>query len=175
VPDAFEEAETTMASRENIIADWRDQIEVVKRGCPETVKLTVAVFLATVWREFLNEHGSLTSFARNPKDQQFDYVERCKRKVSFCEEHIENLRSSQARDAHLVDAAAHYTAAAFVMYFFLATAMDDFDWEHELATELDELLICGWGMSWGGMRLSGDERHFPLENPMQPIEMFTRK
>ena len=55
------------------------------------------------------------------------------------------------------DAAAQYFAASFVMYFCLAVAMEDVEWECELARELDELLAIGWSISLGATLTPADQ------------------
>lgn len=143
--------------RDAMIGDWRQDIKMVKTTLPEIEKLTLAIFLATNWQEFIKEFGAISAFEAQAQEQKLNYVNRCHQKTLFWEAQMGQLSTRQIFGAQQKDAAAQYFAASFVMYFCLAVAMEDVEWECELARELDELLAIGWSISLGATLTPADQ------------------
>jgi hypothetical protein len=160
-------------ARELNIEEFKRETKFINDNWDPTNRLTLCAFLATAWREFLNEVEAPSGFAKLPRSTQMEHFKKILNKMLFWQ-HQTDRRRAQSVDGQMMDAICQRLAHHFLGLYLAAIINADAESERMLANQLDAYLVEGWGISWGAFPVPGDETHFPIKDPSKPTHMFRR-
>lgn len=160
-------------ARELNIDEFKRETKFINDNWHPTSRLALCVFLATAWREFVNEVGGPSQFAELPRSRQMEHFKKTLRKMLFWQQETDRLRSQNAHN-QVMDAICQRLAHSFLSLYLGAIINANVESERLLADQLDVYLVEGWGISWGAFPVPGDETHFPIKDPSKPTQMFRR-
>ena len=139
-----------IVEREPLVEEARKELATISQWDLPT-RTSFSVFLASLWREFMDDFGGPTGFAQSPRDQQLSFFKSIYERWLFFGDQIDRLRHNRAEPPQVWDAIAQMYAARLLSYYLLAIFEGKEPWEKELASQLDEFLEVA-GSSWGAFR-----------------------
>jgi hypothetical protein len=160
-------------ARELNIEELKQETKFINDNWHPTNRLTLCVFIATAWREFVNKVGGPSEFAKLPRSTQMEHFNKILNKMLFWQQETDLLRTQNA-DGQVMDAICQRLAHHYLGLYFAAIINADAESERMLANQLDAYLVEGWGISWGAFPVPGDEAHSPIKDPSKPTHMFRR-
>jgi hypothetical protein len=160
-------------ARELNIDEFKQETKFINDNWHPTSRLALCVFLATTWREFVNEVGGPSEFAKLPRSTQMQQFKKTLNKMLFWGQETDRLRTQNA-DNLVMDAICQRLAHRYLGLYLAAIINADAESERLLANQLDAYLVEGWGISWGAFPVPGDETHFPIKDPSKPTRTFRR-
>jgi hypothetical protein len=160
-------------ARELNIEEFKQETKFINDNWHPTNRLTLCVFLATAWREFVNKVGGPSEFAQLPRSIRMEHFKKILNQMLFWQQEADRLRT-QGGDGRTMDAICQRLAHHFLGPYLAAIINADAESECMLADQLDAYLVEGWGISWGAFPVAGDEAHFPIKEPSKPTHRFRR-
>jgi len=151
-------AKAPIVEREPLAEEARKELATIRLWDLPT--RSFSVFLATLWRHFMDDLGGPSGFAQSPRDRQLSFFKSIYERWLFFGDEIDRLRHGRAQAPQVWDAIAQMYAARLLSYYLLAIIEGKEPWEKELASQIDEFLEIS-GNSWGAFRAVETESNVP--------------
>ena len=151
-------------ARELNIDEFKQETKFINEKWHRTARVAFCVFLATAWREFVNEVGGPSQFAKLPRPIQMEHFKKALNKMELWGQETDRLRAQNSEQNQVMDAIGQRLAHKYLGLYLAAIINTDAESERLFADQLDVYLIEGWGISWGAFPMAGDEKHFPIKD-----------
>ena len=152
-------AKAPTVEREPLAEEARKELATIRQWDLPT-RTSFSVFLATLWRQFMDDLGGPTGFAQLPRDQQLSFFKSIYERRLFFGNEIDRLRHNRAEAPQVWDSIAQMYAARLLSYYLLAIIEEKEPWEKELTSQIDAFLEIS-GNSWGAFHAVETERNIP--------------